>query len=85
MSDGDFDLDPYLRCARLARTVAAETGLSFSEALNVISAVEQIGSLDAIGGEDGLLGYISNSLHDISATLDEVVDTLKVIASRTGA
>jgi hypothetical protein len=62
--------------------VAAETGLSFSEALSVISAVERIGSLDAIGGEDGLMVAINNSLFDIGTALDEVVDALKTIADR---
>ena len=85
MSEPDFDMGSYLRCARLARMVAVETNLPFADALEVVATVERIGAMDAIGGEDGLLGYIGNSLHDISATLDEVVDTLKVIASRTGA
>ena len=82
MSQPNIDLDPYLRCARLARMVAVETNLPFADALSVIAAVERIGSLDAIGGEDGLLGYIGNSLHDISSSLDDAVDALKTIADR---
>jgi hypothetical protein len=82
MSDADFDLGSYLRCARLARMVAVETSLSFADALAVVATVERIGSLDAIGGEDGLMVAINNSLFDIGATLDEAVDALKTIADR---